>query len=357
MRIAIATDAWHPQVNGVVRTLNATIAALRGLGHEVEVFALDHFCTLPVPGYGAIRLAVAPRFALRRMLADYAPDIVHISTEGPIGWAARGWCRARNVPFTSAFHTRFPDYIAVRTGLSAEWFWPILRRFHAPSRAVLVATASLAEELAGRGIAHTRRWSRGIDQTLFHADGPRHPAMAGLPGQVLLNVGRVASEKNLEAFLDAPVAGSKVVVGDGPALAMMRQKYPHVHFMGALAGEELASSYRAADCFVFPSLTDTFGLVVIEALACGVPVAAYPVTGPLDILGRDGCGGEGRMLAPVGAVAEDLAVAITEALMVNRSDAAEYGAQFSWERATGQFLNAIRQASSAAVFGMEYAPS
>ena len=357
MRIAIATDAWYPQVNGVVRTLNATIDELRGLGHAVEVFPPDRFFTLPMPGYGAIRLAVAPRFSLRRMLADFGPDIVHISTEGPIGWAARGWCMACDVPFTSAFHTRFPDYIAVRTGLSAEWFWPIMRRFHAPSRAVLVATASLAEELTGRGIGHTRRWSRGIDQGLFCADGPRHPALAGLPGPVMLNVGRVAAEKNLEAFLDASVAGTKVVVGDGPALEPMRQKYPGVHFMGALAGEDLASAYRAADCFVFPSLTDTFGLVVIEALACGVPVAAYPVAGPMDILGRDGCGGEGRMMAPVGALADDLAEAITQALQVRRADAAEYGAQFSWERATGQFLQAIRQASSSAVFGMEYAPA
>lgn len=290
MKLTLATDAWLPQVNGVVRSLSATLDELVRLGHEVETLTPDRFFTVPMPGYASIRLAMAPRFRVRRMLDKAQPQIVHIATEGPIGWAARGWCLSRGVPFTSAFHTRFPEYAAVRTGLSAERFWPIMQRFHAPSQAVLVSTDSLARELAGRGISHTRRWSRGIDHAQFHPHGTRHPAMAALPGPVLLNVGRVAPEKNLEAFLDAPVPGSKVVVGDGPALESLRRRYPDVLFLGALSGDELASAYRAADCFVFPSLTDTFGLVVIEALACGTPVAAYPVTGPVDILGRDGCG-------------------------------------------------------------------
>ena len=287
MNLAIATDAWYPQVNGVVRSLSTTLGQLRARGHNVEVIAPDRFLTVPMPGYASIRLAMAPRFGVRRMLDTMEPELVHIATEGPIGWAARGWCLSRGVPFTSAFHTRFPEYAAVRTGISAERFWPIMRRFHAPSSAVLVSTRSLADELTRRGIGPTMPWSRGIDDSLFHPEGPRHPAMTALPGPVLLNVGRVAAEKNLEAFLQAKVPGNKVVVGEGPALATLQRKYPQVLFLGSLSGEELATAYRAADCFVFPSRTDTFGLVVIEALACGVPVAAYPVSGPVDILGHD----------------------------------------------------------------------
>ena len=290
MKLVLATDAWFPQVNGVVRSLSTTVGLLRERGHDIDVIAPDSFVTVPMPGYASIRLAVAPRFGVRRRLDALRPDIVHIATEGPIGWAARSWCLSRGVPFTSAFHTRFPDYAAVRTGISAERFWPIMRRFHAPSSAVLVSTRSLASELQRRGIAQTTPWSRGIDHTLFRPEGVRHPAMLGLPGPVLLNVGRVAAEKNLEAFLDAPVPGTKVVVGDGPALAALQRRYPKAVFLGALAGEELASAYRAADCFVFPSRTDTFGLVIIEALACGVPVAAYPVAGPIDILGGEAAG-------------------------------------------------------------------
>lgn len=344
MKLALATDAWLPQVNGVVRSLSATLDELRVRGHSVETITPDRFLTVPMPGYASIRLAMAPRFGVRRMLDRAAPEIVHIATEGPIGWAARNWCLSRGVPFTSAFHTRFPDYAAVRTGLSAEYFWPILQRFHAPSSAVLVSTQSLAAELSGRGIVQTRHWSRGIDHRLFHPQGARHPAMTALPGPVLLNVGRVAPEKNLEAFLFAKVSGSKVVVGDGPALEVLRRRYPEVLFLGALAGEELASAYRAADCFVFPSLTDTFGLVVIEALACGTPVAAYPVTGPVDILGIDGRGVETLLQRASGAVDTSLERAIERALQVGRIDAAALGALYSWQRATDQFLCAIASA-------------
>lgn len=344
MKLTLATDAWLPQVNGVVRSLTTTLDELTRRGHEVDTLTPDLFLTVPMPGYASIRLAMAPRFGVRRMLDRTRPDIVHIATEGPIGWAARGWCLARGVPFTSAFHTRFPEYASVRTGISAERFWPIMQRFHAPSQAVLVSTDSLSRELAGRGIGHTRRWSRGIDHTLFRAEGPRHPAMAALPGPVLLNVGRVAPEKNLDAFLDADVPGSKVVVGDGPALESLKRRYPHVLFMGPLAGKELASAYRAADCFVFPSLTDTFGLVVIEALACGTPVASFPVTGPIDILGHDGCGVDDPLDRPAGAVDADLATAIGAALRIERKDAATLGAQFSWDRATDQFVAALTAA-------------
>jgi len=345
MRIAIATDAWFPQVNGVVRTLAATVAVLDRRGYEVELVTPERFLTVPLPGYSSIRLALAPRFAARRMLDDYQPDIVHIATEGPIGWSARGWCLSRGVPFTTAFHTRFPDYAAVRTGISAERFWPIMRRFHAPSRAVLVATRSLEAELRGRGFNQTRPWSRGIDNWLFRRGGDARADLADLPRPILLNVGRVAPEKNIEAFLAADVPGTKVVVGDGPAIEEMRARYPDVVFTGALAGEELAAAYRSADCFVFPSLTDTFGLVVIEALSCGVPVAAFPVPGPVDILGPEGRGVDGDLSVPAGALDTDLAEAIRRALTLDREGAAALAARFSWEKATDQFLAAIAAAA------------
>jgi len=341
MRIAIATDAWLPQVNGVVRTLCATAAELDRRGHEVELLTPDRFLTVPLPGYASIRLAMAPRFALRRMLDAFAPDVVHIATEGPIGWSARGWCMASGVPFTTAFHTRFPEYISVRTGISAERFWPIMRRFHAPGRAVLVATPSLAGELEFRGFGNVRQWSRGIDRWIFRREGECHPALAHLPRPILLNVGRVAPEKNLESFLAAAVPGTRVVVGDGPALDDLRRRYPQAVFLGSLSGEELAAAYRTADCFVFPSLTDTFGLVIIEALACGVPVAAYPVMGPVDILGSDGRGATGAVCGPAGALDDDLGRAIARALTCGRDDAAALGERYSWESATDLFVEAL----------------
>jgi glycosyltransferase involved in cell wall biosynthesis len=349
MRIAIATDAWFPQVNGVVRTLAATVAELDRVGCEVELVTPERFATLPMPGYPSIRLAVLPRFTARRLLDAFEPDVVHISTEGPIGWSARAWCLARGVPFTTAFHTRFPEYAAQRTGISAERFWPIMCRFHAPSRAVLVATRSLASELHGRGLTQTRDWSRGIDHWMFRREGELHPAFAGLPRPVMLNVGRVSPEKNLEAFLGLACAGTKVIVGDGPALEQLRARYPDAVFLGSLAGEELAAAYRSADCFVFPSLTDTFGLVVIEALASGLPVAAYPVTGPLDILGRQGRGVDGDLARSAGALDHDLGRAIARAMQVDRRDAAALAARFSWESATRQFQAALSSAAETGV--------
>lgn len=344
MKIAIATDAWHPQVNGVVRTLQMTVGLLRERGHDVTVISPDQFRTMPCPGYGEIRLAIAPRFNIRKRLAELQPDIVHISTEGPIGWATRGWCLSHNVPFTTAFHTRFPDYASVRTGLSPDVFWPVMRRFHNPSRAVLAATPRLMDELADRGIAHTRPWTRGIDIEIFHPNIEAHPALADLPKPILLSVGRVAVEKNLEAFLDAEVAGTKVIVGDGPALEALSRKYPEAVFMGALSGSELASAYAAADVFVFPSKTDTFGLVMIEALACGVPVAGYRVAGPLDIIGADGYGPRGDLPFRVGSTDTVLARAISKALYADRRGAAVYGTGFTWDRAADQFVSALEYA-------------
>ncbi len=344
MRIAICTDAWHPQVNGVVRTLAATVDRLTTRGHEVELITPDQFRTLPLPGYSEIRLAMAPRFGTRRTLADFAPDVVHIATEGPIGWSARSWCKANAVPFTSAFHTRFPEYAAVRTGLSAEHFWPLMRRFHGASRAVLVSTPTLAAELAQHGIPHTRLWTRGIDRSLFHPHHEALPELADLPRPITLNVGRVAIEKNLTAFLDADVPGTKVVVGNGPDLARLKAAYPQVRFVGALHGEDLARAYASADVFVFPSRTDTFGLVMIEALACGLPVAAFPVPGPLDVIGSKGFGPDDALPMQIGALDDDLALAIQKALRCDRVSVAVQGARYNWDRATDEFLAAVGEA-------------
>lgn len=344
MKIAIATDAWVPQVNGVVRTLQVTVAQMQERGHEVELITPDAFLTIPMPGYSEIRLAIAPRAGMRRALRVFAPDVVHIVTEGPIGWAARRWCIDKRVAFTTAFHTRFPDYLAVRTGVSPDWFWPVMRRFHRPSAAVFVSTPRLRDELAYRGIPGGRIWSRGIDTHLFRPDGARHEELTSLPGPVLLYVGRVAAEKNLDAFLGADVIGTKVVVGDGPALPSLRHLYPHALFTGALSGEELASAYRAADLFIFPSLTDTFGLVMIEALACGVPIAGFPVQGPLDIVGATGRGPETSLPHPVGVLDDDLSTAIRRALRIDRRWAADYGRTFRWERCTDQFEAGLEHA-------------
>ena len=345
MRIAICTDAWHPQVNGVVRSVSTTVGQLLERGHEVELITPGQFRTMPLPGYSEIRLALAPRFGTRRTLSDFAPQIVHIATEGPIGWSARGWCLAHGVPFTTAFHTRFPDYAAVRTGLSAERFWPLMRRFHAPARAVLVSTPTLGAELEQRGLPHWQLWTRGIDHDLFRPGHAPLPQLGSYPGPVLLYVGRVAPEKNLPQFLDAAVPGHKVVVGDGPDLEALRKRYPEVTFLGALTGEALARAYCSADVFVFPSRTDTFGLVLIEALACGLPVAALPVPGPLDIIGRNGRGPNDDLPMTIGALDEDLAQAIRKALRLDGLAAAVVGAGYSWERATDQFITALQDAA------------
>lgn len=341
MRIAIATDAWFPQVNGVVRSISTTVSILLERGYEVELITPDQFVTVPMPGYSEIRLAVAPRFSTRRALKAFAPDVVHIVTEGPIGWTTRAWCIAHSVPFTTAFHTRFPDYAAARTGLSPDRFWPIMRRFHKPSSAIMVSTVRLGDELDERGIIGAQLWTRGIDKALFNPEGPSHPAFASLPRPVLLSVGRVAVEKNLEAFLDLSTIGTKVVVGEGPDLSLLKARFPDVVFLGSLHGEALASAYRAADVFVFPSLTDTFGLVMIEALACGTPVAGFPVPGPLDIIGNYGRGPAESLAAPAGAVNADLGRAICDASAADRRAAADYGASFDWERATDQFIRIL----------------
>lgn len=337
MRIALATDAWAPQVNGVVRTLTTTVARLRSRGHRVDTLTPDLFRTVACPSYPEIRLAIGCGRGVARRLDALDADAVHIATEGPIGWAARRWCLRRGRPFTTSFHTRFPDYVAMRTGLPADWFWPVLRRFHGPATRIFAATPTLAEELGERGLPQVHAWSRGVDLELFSADTPPLAALAALPRPVQLYVGRVAVEKNLEDFLAMRTPGTKIVVGDGPARAMLASRYPKAIFLGTLHGSDLASAYAGADVFVFPSRTDTFGLVNIEALASGVPVAAYPTRGPIDIIGRRGFGthgGRGR----IGALAEDLAEATEAALTASRADCAREGRRYSWDRCTDQFV-------------------
>ena len=330
MRIAIATDAWMPQVNGVVRTLQAVCAELTAMGHEVCVIAPDQFRTLPCPSYPEIRLALTTHAGVGRRIAEFGAEAIHIATEGPIGLAARRCCARRRSAFTSAYHTQFPDYVAERTGMPADWFWRYIRWFHAPSAAVLASTPSVEAILEARGVGPVLRWGRGVDLGLFTPDRAPHPALARMPRPIQLYVGRVAVEKNIEAFLGCDTPGTKVVVGDGPARAALARFYPATRFLGALHGEALAAAYAGADVFVFPSRTDTFGLVMIEALACGTPVAAYPVTGPIDILHPAS--------SSVGA---DLGGAIAGALACDRKAAASYGATFTWRRSAEQFLSAL----------------
>jgi glycosyltransferase involved in cell wall biosynthesis len=341
MRILLVSDAWEPQVNGVVRTLATTAALLRMRGHAVETITPDRFRSLPCPTYPEIRLALAGRRAVASLIEGFAPDAIHIATEGPLGWRARGWCLRHGVPFTTSFHTRFPDYVAARTGLPESWLWRLVRRFHAPAAHVLTATPRLAAELAERGLRHTLPWSRGVDLVQFSSDVVPDPEIAALPRPVQLSVGRVAVEKNLTAFLDARTPGSKVIVGDGPALPALRARYPQAHFVGSRHGAALAAAYAAADVFVFPSLTDTFGLVMIEALACGVPVAGFPVPGPLDVIGSDGRGTLATRGPRVGVLDEDLERAISRALQLRRSDCAGYARHFSWDACADQFLTAL----------------
>lgn len=329
-RIVVVTDAWTPQVNGVVRTLTAVRRELEERGHEVIIISPERFATLPCPTYPEIRLAMSAPRTVGRMIADLHPNAIHLSTEGPLCLAARHWCLRRGLPFTTAFHTNFPDYMASRTGLSPKLFWPYFRWFHAPASVVLASTPSIRQALAQEGIHQTEHWGRGVDLSQFGPEGPRHPRMAALKGPVLLYVGRVAVEKNVEAFLAMDHPGTKVVVGDGPARESLEAGFPDALFLGVLGGEDLASAYRAADAFVFPSLTDTFGLVMIEAMACGTPVAAFPVTGPVDIVTE-----------AVGCLDHDLARAVDGALQRDRAACAAYGGGFTWARSASEFLGSL----------------
>jgi glycosyltransferase involved in cell wall biosynthesis len=330
VRIAIVTDAWAPQVNGVVRTLQAVRAELERMGHRVLIVSPDLYKSVPCPTYPEIRLAIASTRSVGERIGAFGPEAVHLATEGPLCLAARRWCLRRGQPFTTAYHTQFPDYVAKRTGMPAEWFWRYIRWFHAPAEAVMVSTPSIRRTLQAHGIEHVKHWGRGVNLTLFTPDASPPALYAELPRPVQLYVGRIAIEKNLEAFLGSACPGSKVIVGDGPARAELERRYPDASFLGPLSGRALAGAYAGADLFVFPSKTDTFGLVMIEALACGTPVAAYPVSGPIDVL-----------TPKVGAMREELDAAMAEALTRDRAACAAFGRSFSWDASAQQFLDAL----------------
>lgn len=330
MRIAIITDAWAPQVNGVVRTLKSVRAELEASGHEVLVISPELYRSIPCPTYPEIRLALATVRDVGSRISAFAPDAIHLSTEGPLCVAARRWCLTEGLRFTTAYHTQFPDYAAKRTGLPASLFWQYIRWFHAPSQAVLASTPSVRAQLEAQQIGPVKHWGRGVDLLNFTPDALPPVCFADLPTPIQLYVGRVAVEKNIEAFLRSDHPGSKVVVGDGPARARLEAEFPEAHFLGMLSGRALAGAYAGADVFVFPSMTDTFGLVMIEALACGTPVAAYPVSGPIDIVTE-----------AVGALDESLTRAIATALTRTQAACLSYGCEFSWAVSARQFLDAL----------------
>jgi glycosyltransferase involved in cell wall biosynthesis len=325
MRILVATDAWHPQVNGVVRTLTMMAEAAKASGSDVSFLTPQSFRTFAMPSYRDLRVALPGPAKTARLVTEAQPDSIHIATEGPIGLLVRRYCRKHGLPFTTSFHTRFPEYISARLPVPESWVWAALRWFHGPSQAVMAATPALASELRARGFRNVVLWPRGVDATQFH---PRAVDLR-LARPVFLCVGRVAVEKNLEAFLDLDLPGTKLIVGDGPARAALEKKYPQAVFFGARQGEELARAYAGSDVFVFPSRTDTFGLVLLEALASGLPVAAFPVIGPRDVIGA----------APVGVLDEDLQAACLAALKIAPQACLEFAAKHTWEASARAFVD------------------
>ena len=326
MQILVVTDAWLPQVNGVVRTLNTLRSELVALGHDVRLLTPDLFTSLPCPSYPEIRLALPRAGAVDRLIDDIQPHAIHIATEGPLGLIARGRCRRRGLPFTTSFHTRFPEYVQARWAVPLSLTYRWLRWFHSAGSCIMVSTPTIEAALRARGFAKIKRWSRGVDTALFR---PRPKSFLGYPRPISLYVGRVAVEKSIEDFLRLDLPGSKIVVGDGPQMDAMKRRYPATIFVGMKTGEELACYYAAADVFVFPSRTDTFGLVLLEAMASGVPVAAYPVPGPLDVV--DGSG--------AGVLHDDLAEAVRRATTIPADVCRAYAETFSWQNSARQFLS------------------
>lgn len=326
MRILIAIDAWRPQINGVVRSLQSLAALARSLGAEIRILTPEGFPSFALPTYPSIRCAIpSPREIARRIEAA-APDALHIAAEGPVGLMVRRHCVKRGLSFTTSYTTRFPEYISARLPIPASWSYAALRRFHAAAAATMVATPSLMEELGNRRFKHLVMWMRGVDTDLFR---PERAAALDLPRSIFASVGRIAVEKNLAEFLALDLPGSKVVIGDGPQAPALRRRFPAAHFLGVMEGETLAAYLAAADVFVFPSRTDTFGMVQLEALACGVPVAAYPVTGPIDVIGS----------TPVGVLDEDLEVACLKALTISREACRAFALTRSWQGSARQFIS------------------
>jgi glycosyltransferase involved in cell wall biosynthesis len=325
MRIAIATDAWHPQVNGVVTTLEQTRDHLEKDGHDVHMITAEGKRTFACPTYPEIRLALFQGRKIARELDEFDPDCVHIATEGAIGLSVRRYCLRRGIPFTTAYHTQLPEYVRARFPIPVSWTVALLRWFHGPATRTMVPTRSMQETLLERGFNDVVIWSRGVLTDVFKPDDP---VDHGLVAPIWVYVGRVAVEKNIEAFLDLSLPGSKVVIGDGPDRRRLASAYPDCHFLGYKFGRDLARHIAGADVFVFPSKTDTFGIVMLEAMACGVPVAAYPVTGPIDVVraGTTGC------------LDNDLIVACSRAMELNRQDCRQYAEAFSWRRSTRQFV-------------------
>jgi glycosyltransferase involved in cell wall biosynthesis len=337
MRILIATDAWRPQVNGVVHTLEATANAARRLGAEIRFLTPEGFPTIALPSYPGIRLALPHGREIARRIAAVRPDAVHVATEGPIGYYVRRHCVAERRPFTTSLHTRFADYVAARWPIPQEWTWRLMRWFHNAGRGTMVSTASLANELREHGFNHVLRWPRGVDSSLFCPD---RAGDLGLNRPIFLTVGRIAVEKGLDAFLSLDLPGTKVVVGDGPARPSLESRYPDAVFLGTRRGEKLAAVYASADVFVFPSRTDTFGLVLLEALASGVPVAGFPVAATKDVVGA----------APVAVLDNDLRAACLGALAIPRHLCRQYAETVTWEASARSFLgNLVSFRHSAAV--------
>ncbi len=325
MKIAIATDAWRPQTNGVVQTLSTTARTLLAGGHEVLVVEPNQFRTFPCPTYPEIRLAWLPYRRLSRLLREFAPDCIHVATEGTLGMAARSWCLRHGFPFTTSYHTQFPEYVRARAPIPLALSYAHLRRFHSAAARTMVATPTLQKQLETRGFRHIVRWTRGVDVELFKP-GPKD--FLTLPRPIFVYVGRVAVEKNIEGFLALDLPGTKLVIGDGPARPSLQAKFPAAHFVGYKFGAELAAHLAATDVFVFPSRTDTFGLVLLEALACGVPVAAYPATGPIDVIEN----------GATGALEEDLRAAALAALQLDPAHCRAFALAHTWEAATQEFV-------------------
>lgn len=336
-KILIVTDAWRPQVNGVVRTLEITQGELAKMGVEVDFLTPGEFTTLPCPTYPEIRLSLTGPSRIRRRIRESGADFVHLATEGPLGLLARRVILRDGGRYTTSYHTRFPEYVSARLPVPLSWSYGWLRRFHNGGSGCMVATPSLERDLAERGFSNLMRWSRGVDHELFHPRADLPQDLRDLPRPIFLHIGRVAVEKNIKAFLDLDLPGSKVVVGGGPQLDVLKRSYPGVHFTGPKFGEELAAHYAAGDVFVFPSLTDTFGNVVLEALASGVPVAAYPVMGPMDILEGTGAG----------TLDADLRAAALSALEIDRGRCRDVALGYTWAKAAQQFLDNVVEANGA----------
>ncbi len=333
MRIMLVTDAWDPQVNGVVRTMKRVITECEAMGHEWNIVSpSDGFRTIPLPTYSEIRLALGAKKPIEERFLEYEPDAVHIATEGTLGWAARAICLKHRFPYTTSYHTRFPEYVHARFPFIPTWMgYAYVGEFHKYSGRVMVATQSMREELDQKGFRNVAPWTRGVDTDLFHPSLRRQDGgpFAGLARPIWLNVGRVAVEKNIEAFLQLDLPGTKVVVGEGPQLESLRQQHPEAVFAGVKFGTELAECFANADVFVVPSLTDTFGLVILEAMAAGTPVAAFNAPGPRDLIPG----------SKSGVVSEDLLEACLETLKMSRDDTRAYAETFSWRACAEQFIN------------------